>query len=83
MSEKKKINVFKHELVPKHILLNNEECKNVLDRYKISPYQLPHIKSSDPAILEIKAVAGDIVKIVRKSITVGEAIIYRYVVEGK
>lgn len=81
MSEKKKIDIFEHELVPRHILLSKEEAKEVLARYRISPYQLPHIRASDPAAREIKAVPGDIVKIIRKSQTVGETIVYRYVVE--
>lgn len=82
MSEKKKSIYFEHELVPKHILLSKEEAKEILVRYRISPYQLPHIKASDPAAREIKAAPGDIVKIIRKSSTAGEAIVYRYVVEG-
>ena len=82
MSEKKKIDIFEHELVPKHILLSKEEAKEILVKYRISPYQLPHIKASDPAAREIKAAPRDVVKIIRKSSTVGEAIVYRYVIEG-
>lgn len=82
LSEKKKIDIFEHELVPKHVLLTEEEAKEVLVKYRINPYQLPHIKASDPAAREIKAVPGNVIKIFRKSSTVGEAIVYRYVVEG-
>ena len=82
MSEKKKIDIFEHEAVPKHILLSQDEAKDVFITYKIRPYQLPHIKASDAAAREIKASPGDVIKIVRKSSTVGEAIVYRYVVEG-
>ena len=82
MSEKKKIELFEHDLVPKHIRLSQDEAREVLAKYQISPYQLPHIKVSDPAAREIKAVPGDIIKIIRKSSTVGEAVVYRYVVEG-
>ena len=82
MSEKKKIDIFEHELVPKHILLSKEEAEEILIKYRISPFQLPHIKTSDPAAREIKATPGDIVKILRKSSTVGEAIVYRFVIEG-
>ena len=77
MSEKKKIELFEHELVPKHIRLSQDEAHEVLAKYQIFPYQLPHIKASDPAIRELKAVPGDIVKIIRKSQTAGEATAYR------
>ena len=82
MSEKKEIDIFEHELVPKHVLLSQDETKDVLARYQIEPYQLPHINTSDPAVGAIKAELGDIIKIIRKSSTIGEAIVYRYVVEG-
>ena len=75
------IDVSSHILVPKHILLTKEEAREILERYRIKPYQLPHIKRSDPAIREIKAEVGDIVKIVRNSSTAGEAVAYRYIIE--
>ena len=80
--EKKEIDIFEHELVPKHVLLTQEEVEEVLVRYQIHPYQLPHINKSDPAVQAIKAGLGDIIKIIRKSSTVGEAIVYRYVVDA-
>ena len=82
MSEKKKIELFEHELVPKHTRLSQNEAHEVLAKYQIFPYQLPHIKSSDPAIRELKAAPGDIIKIIRKSQTMGTAITYRCVIEG-
>ena len=81
MSEKK-VNVFDHLMVPIHILLNEEEVEKLLNKYRIKPYQLPKIKDSDPAVIVIQAQPGDIIKILRKSPTAGEAIAYRYVVEG-
>lgn len=82
MSEKKKIETYDHELMPKHVLLNQEEINELLTEYGISPYQLSRIKLSDPATREIKAKPGDIIKIIRKSQTAGETIAYRYVVKG-
>jgi DNA-directed RNA polymerase subunit H len=73
--------VFKHELVPKHILLSPDEAKSVLERYHIKPFQLPYVKSSDPAVRKIGAKPGDIVKVIRISQTAGESDFYRYVVE--
>ncbi|MHA2428707.1 MAG: DNA-directed RNA polymerase subunit H [Candidatus Hermodarchaeia archaeon] len=81
MSEKK-VNVFDHLLVPKHTLLSQEEVERVLNKYRIKPYQLPKIMASDPAALAIQAQPGNVIKILRKSHTAGEAIAYRYVVEG-
>jgi DNA-directed RNA polymerase subunit H len=52
-----------------------------LERYRIKPYQLPFIRVSDPAVVAVEAKAGDILKIVRKSSTAGETVVYRYVVE--
>lgn len=77
----KKYNLFNHTLVPKHILLNKEEAQRVLTQYKIKPYQLPHLKASDPAVKASEAKTGDIIKIVRKSATAGKAIAYRYVID--
>jgi DNA-directed RNA polymerase subunit H len=78
----KKVNVFANLLVPKHTLLSPEEVEKVLNKYRIKRYQLPKIKASDPAALTIQAQPGDVIKILRKSPTAGEAIAYRYVVES-
>ena len=75
-------NVFEHYLVPKHEVLSPEEKKAVLEKYRIEPYKLPHIKVSDPVVRVIGAKPGDIIKITRRSPTAGEYIYYRYVVEG-
>ncbi len=70
-------------LVPKHIILSEAEAKEVLEKLKVKPYQLPKIFISDPAIkaLNQKVKVGDIVKIIRSSPTAGESIAYRVVVE--
>lgn len=83
MTEEKegKIDILAHELVPIHILLNDKDAEKMLRQYKIEPYQLPYIKSSDPVAMAIGAKPGDIVKIVRKSPTASEAVAYRYVIE--
>ncbi|MCX8170487.1 MAG: DNA-directed RNA polymerase subunit H [Candidatus Bathyarchaeota archaeon] len=75
-------NIFKHYLVPKHEILSPEERKMVLEKYRIEPYKLPRIKTSDPIVRVIGAKPGDIVKIIRRSPTAGESVYYRYVVEG-
>ena len=77
----KTVDVATHFLVPKHLLLTKEEAQEVLEKYHIKPYQLPHIKRADPAIRDFEAQAGDVVKVIRHSSTAGEAIVYRYVIE--
>jgi len=72
-------NIFKHELVPKHEILPREEAKELLEKYRVKPYQLPHIRASDPAAIAIGAKPGDILKITRKSRTAGKYVSYRYV----
>lgn len=75
-------NLFDHELVPKHEILPKDEREKLLEEYRIQPYQLPRIHTSDPAVKAIGARAGDVVKIIRDSTTAGRYIAYRYVVDG-
>jgi len=78
--KKKVVNVFVHELVPKHEVLNKREVDEVLQKYHLKPHQLPYIKLSDPAVAALGAKPGDIVRIERKSSTAGECLSYRYVI---
>jgi DNA-directed RNA polymerase subunit H len=73
--------IFEHALVPMHEILGEKEKEQLLAQYKIQPYQMPQIKSTDPAVKAIGAKPGDVLKIVRKSSTAGKHIAYRYVVE--
>lgn len=73
--------IFEHTLVPKHEILTEKEQNQLLAKYKIQPYQMPQVKSSDPAVKAIGAKPGDILRIIRKSSTAGEHIAFRYVVE--
>jgi len=73
--------IFEHVLVPKHEILSEKEKEQLLAQYKVQPYHMPQIKSTDPAVKAIGAKPGDILKIIRKSSTAGEHIAYRYVVE--
>ena len=77
---KKTSPVKEHILVPAHVKLSQEEKKKVLEKYNILLQQLPSIKSTDPAILNIKTEKNDVIKVIRKSPTSGEHIFYRRVV---
>jgi len=80
-AEKKEFLISGHILVPKHEILSAEEAQKVLDTYHVKPHQLPYIFSLDPAIRELGAKSGDIIKITRKSDVSGVAYYYRYVIE--
>ena len=69
--------------VPFHEILSEKEKNALLAQYKVKPYQMPQIKSGDPAVKAIGAKPGDVLKITRKSTTAGEHVTYRYVVENK
>ncbi|HMK47007.1 MAG TPA: DNA-directed RNA polymerase subunit H [Methanocella sp.] len=77
----KKFNVMEHELVPEHILLGEDETEELLKQYNISKGQLPKIKTSDVVVKQINAKPGDVIKIIRNSLTAGRAVAYRLVIE--
>ncbi len=71
--------VRKHVLVPKHELLSIEQEEKELSLLEINKKDLPAIRARDPAIKDLKAKKGQIVKITRKSPTLGINVIYRVV----
>jgi DNA-directed RNA polymerase subunit H len=73
--------IFEHALVPRHEILTEKEKTQLLEKYKVKPYQMPQITSTDPAVKAIGAKPGDVLRIIRKSSTAGEHLAYRYVVE--
>ncbi len=73
--------IFEHALVPFHEILSEKEKNQLMSHFKVQPYQMPQIKSGDPAVKAIGAQPGDVLKITRKSSTAGEHVTYRYVVE--
>ena len=68
-------------MVPKHSLVGEKEKQKVFEKYNITTSKLPRILLEDPAILNLKAKAGDLIKVERESKTLGTAIYYRVVVE--
>lgn len=75
------IDKINHVLVPKHILIDDEEEINlILNKFKLNSIKkLPFILKSDPIVKYYNAKVGNIFKIVRNSITSGEYITYRCV----
>ena len=78
----KEIDISKHELAPKHTILNEKEKEEVLDKFKITLRQLPRISDTDAQIKILSGKPGDVVRIIRKSQTAGEMIYYRVVIKG-
>lgn len=74
------LNVLKHEMVPEHSIISEEDVKNLFARYQIGPEQLPKVYHDDPAVLAVGARISDVIKVVRKSMTAGRAESYRLVV---
>ncbi|MBW2984040.1 DNA-directed RNA polymerase subunit H [Candidatus Woesearchaeota archaeon] len=77
---RKKLKIDKHSLIPKHMRLSEKEKEAVLKKYNITLNELPKILKNDPAIQKLGAKSGDVIKIVRKSPTAGEAVFYRGVI---
>lgn len=81
-------NVLKHDLVPEHHLLSEEEAETVLSKMKITRDQLPKIRKSDTGVRVLENVYGHpieegrVIKIVRKSETAQEFVAYRLVTRG-
>ena len=80
-------NVLKHNLVPEHHLLSEEEAEAVLSKLKVTCDQLPKIRKTDAGIRVLEKIYGPveegrIVKIIRKSETAEEFVAYRLVTRG-
>ncbi|MBN2127003.1 MAG: DNA-directed RNA polymerase subunit H [Candidatus Diapherotrites archaeon] len=71
--------VADHYLVPKHEIVSKERVPELLEKLGKSIDVLPKISAEDPAVIEIGAESGDILKISRKSPTAGETYYFRIV----
>jgi DNA-directed RNA polymerase I, II, and III subunit RPABC1 len=78
-------NITKHELVPKHEFMNNDEAQEVYNQYSIKENQrtqkLPLLMTkTDPVSKYYDFKPGSLIKITRPSSSIGESISYRYCV---
>jgi len=79
--EGQKFDIMYHELVPEHMIISEEEIKELFKKYEITPDQLPKILDTDPVSISIGAKPGQFMKVIRKSRTAKESVAYRLVVE--
>ena len=72
-------NITKHDIVPKHILLSDEEINILTNTYNTPRQKFPKILIDDPISKYFGVKHGDMFKIIRKSYSVGEINAYRIV----
>jgi DNA-directed RNA polymerase subunit H len=70
----------RHYLVPEHVLIRKEKVKELMDELGIKKLSLPKISRLDAAVKPLKAEKGDVVKIIRDSLTAGQTTYYRRIV---
>lgn len=66
--------------MPEHIKISDEDKAKLFDYYNITIKDLPKINIKDAAIKHLDVKENDVVKIIRKSKTVGQTIFYRGVI---
>jgi DNA-directed RNA polymerase subunit H (RpoH/RPB5) len=77
--ERLQFNILQHQYVPKHVILNEDEKKEMFKRYNILDVKnLPDISRFDPVAQAIGMRPGDICKIERPSKTSVISNYYRY-----
>lgn len=80
--EKQEFSIMSHKLVPHHSVISETEISEMMKKYNVTSDQLPKILDTDPVAASIGAKPGQIIKVVRKSHTAKEAVVYRLIVKS-
>jgi DNA-directed RNA polymerase I, II, and III subunit RPABC1 len=75
--------IVDHNIVPKHILLTNDEKEKYFSVFNHHPRDMKKILVNDPIARFYGAKVGDLFKIIRPSITSGKEIDFRIVIPGE
>jgi DNA-directed RNA polymerase I, II, and III subunit RPABC1 len=75
--------IIDHNLVPPHYLLSTEEKEEYFSTFNHHPRDMKKILVNDPVARFYGAKVGDLIKIIRPSITSGKDIDYRVVIPGE
>lgn len=73
------VNVTEHVLVPEHLVLTPSEKAELLARYKLKDHQLPRMQIGDTIARYFGLKKGEVIKIIRPSVTSGRYVTYRIV----
>jgi len=76
------VNILEHDLQPKFRLLTKPEVDEYFVTFDNKKREMPRILDSDPVARYFGAKIGDILEIIRPSVTSVEAYTYRIVVQG-
>jgi len=74
------IDIISHHYQPKFELLTKEQMNEILIEYQVKKKDLPRMLQSDAVARYFFLSPGDIIRIIRPSITTGEAPFYRIVI---
>jgi len=76
-SKKLTINITKHEFVPQHIKISDDEKEILIKKYTLKCF--PIIKLNDPVVKYYNFQKGDILRIMRNNLNSGSSEYYRLV----
>ena len=76
------LDLIKHEYIPKHIILTEQEKQQFLIDYNLKESQIPRLFNSDPVARYYNLPIGTVCKIIRPIETSGTGVSYRIVVRG-
>lgn len=72
--------LMEHDLVPKHVLLSNEDAIKIMKEYNVTKRQFQKILAKEPVARYFNAKPGMIFKIYQYSMLTGKSVNYRYTI---